>query len=369
MKTDEIYYRQRHNASFNGLRVALVPVSGHCGQGRNEISGQDQMMSYLETLHKSYTSSQKDPSQSRSHPYFLRFFLCPSRSYYTHSTLFKLSLFLVRNTTVHISISMCRPNVCSFNSEFLGFVYLMSAPPPVGSIRMAAPFETTGGVQLRVSATLQFHYKFVLTIQQFQKNHRIRPHIVLGHGLGRQDIHVAPVSNTDHPAFLPRMSVEEMAPGLVGNVHLGHVTADESILRPPKAAWLHANIGVNHLHAINQGLSPMQFQSLSPRFDLYISSQTISPVPGPSGGGSPLRERSKGPPQGPQRPRRRSKSPRGARNGLPSSLCRLQQKPRPPTPQHGRHAPRPCCRLYRAFSKPPCSGARWAVAPVPSLRL
>jgi len=166
---------------------------------------------------------------------------------------------------------MCRPNVCSLNLEFLGFVYLMSAPP-VGSIRMAAPIETTGGVQLSVSAAFQFHYKFVLTIQKFQENRRIRPHIVLGHGLGPHDIHVAPVSDTEHPAFLPHMSVRGMVRGLKGNAHLGHVTADETILRPPEAAWSHANIGVNNVRAINHGLSPMQFQSLYPRFDLYISS-------------------------------------------------------------------------------------------------
>lgn len=167
---------------------------------------------------------------------------------------------------------MCHFNVCSFNSEFLGFVYLISAPPPVGFIRMAAPFETTGGIQLSVSAALQFYYKFVPTIQQFQENNHIRPHIVIGHGLGRHDIHVAPISDTEHPAFRPHMSVEEMVPGLVGNAHLGHVTADECILRPQKVAWSHANIGINNLHDINQGLSPMQFQSLYPRFNLYISS-------------------------------------------------------------------------------------------------
>ena len=58
--------------------------------------------------------------------------------------------------------------------------------PPLGSIRMAAPVNTAGGV--------------------------------VRHGDGPHDIHIAPVY--EGPSFPPYMSVQGMAPGF-----LGHVTA------------------------------------------------------------------------------------------------------------------------------------------------
>jgi hypothetical protein len=39
----------------------------------------------------------------------------------------------------------------------------MSAPPPIGSIRLAALIDTRGGIQLGVSAALKFPYHFAVT--------------------------------------------------------------------------------------------------------------------------------------------------------------------------------------------------------------
>ena len=64
-------------------------------------------------------------------------------------------------------------------------------------------------------------------------NHKPRPHIVVGHGPGPHDVHVAPVSHTQHQAFMPHMPTKGLAPGLTGNIHLGHVTADVSKLGVP----------------------------------------------------------------------------------------------------------------------------------------
>ena len=65
----------------------------------------------------------------------------------------------VRNTALHISISMRRPNT---------YLYFLATPiptfslPPIGSMRLASPLDTCG-IQLSVSAALNFPYQFVLT--------------------------------------------------------------------------------------------------------------------------------------------------------------------------------------------------------------
>jgi len=98
---------------------------------------------------------------------------------------------------------------------------------------MVAPADSAGGVQLG-------------------GNQQVYPHIVVGRGPGPHEIHDAPVSHRKNAAFNPHMSAHGMAPGLTGNVHLGHVTAHENHVLRPQGNFARANVGPNNVAAINQ---------------------------------------------------------------------------------------------------------------------
>jgi len=82
----------------------------------------------------------------------------------------------------------------------------MPASPPAGSIRMVAPANSAGGVQLG-------------------GNQQVYPHIVVGRGPGPHEVHVAPVSHKKNVAFNPHR---------------------------PQGNFARANSGPNNVAAINQ---------------------------------------------------------------------------------------------------------------------
>jgi len=188
----------------------------------------------------------------------------------------------------------------------------MSITPPLGSIRMAAPVNTTGGVQFAVS---QFPYFMLVLTTLQQGNQHVHPHIVVSHGT--HDIHVAPVSTTKDPVFRPHMSVQGMAPGLSGNGHLGHVTAQECHLLPPLADLRDAQTLVCTMLMPSTRVRLLRFLFLAATSDLHISSKANRAFSGPSACGPRALSRGKCPPPLSGRTHRRHESPYCGRAGQP----------------------------------------------------
>ena len=161
---------------------------------------------------------------------------------------------------------MCRLNACSFNSVFLDFTHPHVRPtsPWLSKNGCPCPYPRQHTIGRKPCVEISSSEVKVLTTYWFQGNREIHPHIVLGHGPGPHDVHVAPVSNTAHPSFRPHMSVR--------NVHLSHVTVDQSDLgRPSRHSQLrNMSIGINNVHFINQCLSPVQLLFSHLISDLYI---------------------------------------------------------------------------------------------------